>query len=307
MVKIIGFGALNVDKIYQVENLLQEENPAHLIDTQAGGSAANTVIGLAKLGISGGFVGVIAQDAYGKLLLTEFKIRNVDTSHIIIRKADDLSTTSGLVDAYVDKKGRRLLFVKPGVNGTLLLKEVSFSYLKKAEFLHLSSFVDEAQFEIQKSIVNMISDDIKISFSPGSLYCAKGLKAIAPILKKSHVVFLDKREIYQLTGSSYKKGVEQLLKLKTKTVVVTLGKTGCFVATIDHQFLAKTRRVKVVDTTGAGDAFSAGFLFGLINDLTLEKSAEIGNAVASFSIQRFGARAGLPNRKELSSVVSLPK
>ena len=87
MVRVIGFGALNVDNIFKVENLLLEENPAYPIDTQAGGSAANTIIGLAKLGISCGFVGVIAQDAYGKLLLTEFRIRKVDTSRIIIKKS----------------------------------------------------------------------------------------------------------------------------------------------------------------------------------------------------------------------------
>lgn len=307
MKKVIGFGALNVDNIFKVENLLLAENPAYPIDTQAGGSAANTIIGLAKLGIPCGFVGVVAQDAYGKLLITEFRVRNVDTSKIVIRKTEDSFSSSGLVEAYVDKKGRRILFVKPGVNSSLAQKEIDLNYLNQGSLIHLSSFVDNAQLEIQKAILKKISPEVKISFSPGSIYCNLGLKKLVPILKRTHILFLDKNEIYQLTRKNYKKASEKLLKIGINILVVTLGKKGCFVATKDNQFLTPTRKFKAVDTTGAGDAFATGFLFGLIKNSPLEKCAKIGNAVAGFCIKRLGARTGLPNRKELSSVVSLPK
>lgn len=306
-IKIIGFGALNVDNIFKVENLNLSENPAFPIDVQAGGNAANTIAALAKLGVPCGFVGVVANDTFGKLILSEFKRSKVDTSQIIRRKADDFSMTSGLVETYVDRKGRRALFVKPGVNNTLTQNEINQAYFQDASFVHLTSFVDETQLKVQKSIVAKISPGVKISFAPGSLYCERGLKALKPIIQKTHILFLAKKETYHLTGKSFKKAVKDLLKLGPKIIVVTLGSDGCFVATQESQFLASSRKVKVVDTTGAGDAFAAGFLFGLLKNLPIKKCAEIGNSLASFSIQRIGARAGLPNRKELFSVVSLSK
>lgn len=307
MNKVIGFGALNVDNFFKVENLLLSENPAYPVDVQAGGSAANTITALAKLGIDTGFIGIVAADAYGKLLISEFRGRDVDTTNIVIRKSHDLMVGSGSLDAFVDREGRRSLFVKPQVNSSLNLNEINIKYVNSASHLHLSSFVDDAQLEIQKKVVNKIQKNIQISFSPGSLYCDRGLEKILPIIKRTEILFLDKREIYQLVKKNYRIAAQSLLKLGPKIVVVTKGKDGAFVTDGKISYEVKARKVKVVDTTGAGDAFAAGFLFGQLSKLNMEKSAEIGNGVASFAIQKIGARIGLPNRKELTSVVSFLK
>lgn len=305
MKKVIGFGALNVDNIFQVENLLLEENPAYPIDVQAGGSAANTIIGLAKLDIPCGFVGIVATDAYGKLLISEFKNRKVDVSNLVIKKSD-IQTPSGLVEAYVDRKGRRLLFVKPGVNSMLEESDIDINYIKKNLILHLSSFVDDKQLEIQNKIISKLPKDLIVSFSPGSLYVNRGLRGIRALVERADILFLDRKEIYQLTGKGYRRSAISLLNKSSKTIIVTLGEEGCFVATRKEQFQLKTRKVKAVDTTGAGDAFAAGFLYGLAKGQNIHRCAEIGNALASISIKRVGSRAGLPNIKELSAIVSLP-
>jgi len=307
MKKIIGFGALNVDNFFKVENLLLSENPAYPIDVQAGGSAANTITALAKLGIETGFVGIVAADAYGKLLLSEFKGRKVDTSRIIIRKPHELIVSSGSLDAFVDRKGRRMLFVKPQVNSSLNYNELDINYLKSANFLHLSSFVDDTQLKVQKKLVSNMKGETKISFSPGSLYCDRGLDEILPIIKKTEILFLEKKEIYQLFKKNYKNAAQTLLTLGPKIVVVTKGKDGAYVTNRTQNLELKARKVNVVDTTGAGDAYAAGFLYGQITNLNLSQSAELGTVVASFSIQKIGARAGLPNRKEIASVVSFLK
>ncbi len=307
MKKIIGFGALNVDNFFKVENLLLSENPTYPIDVQSGGSAANTITALAKLGVETGFVGIVAADAYGKLLLSEFKSRKVDTSRIIIRKSHDLIVSSGSLDAFVDRKGRRMLFVKPQVNSSLNYNELDIKYLGSATYLHLSSFVDDAQLKLQKKLVANINNDAKISFSPGSLYCDRGLDEILPIIKKTEILFLEKKEIYQLFKKNYKSAAKTLISLGPKIVVVTKGKDGSYVTDGTQELELKARKVNVLDTTGAGDAYAAGFLYGQISNLSLSQSAELGTAVASFSIQKIGARAGLPNRKEIASVVSFLK
>lgn len=307
MIKVVGFGALNVDNIFKVENLSLAENPAFPVDIQAGGNAANTVSALAKIRVNCGFIGVVANDAYGKLLISEFRRLKVNTSQIIIRKSQDILTSSGFVEAYVDRKGRRTLFVKPGVNSTLTLKEVNLSYIESAPIVHMTSFVDEAQLDVQKQIAQKISKNTKVSFSPGSLYTARGLKSLLPIIKNTYIFFAAKKEVYHLTGGNFKKAARQLLELGPKIVVITLGDKGCFVATAKEEFFESALKVKVVDTTGAGDAFAAGFLYGLLNNFNLKQCAQIGNLMASFSVQKIGARAGLPNRKELASGVSFIK
>lgn len=307
MIKVVGFGALNVDNIFKVDNLLLAENPAHPVDVQAGGNAANTITALAKLGIPCGFVGVVAIDAYGKLIISEFKRRNIDTSRIIFRKSTDSLISSGLVETYVDRRGRRMLFVKPGVNSTLSIREIDYSYFNKASIVHLTSFVDDPQFHIQKMLIKKIPDKVTVSFAPGSLYAERGLKALAPFIKRTNILFLARRETYYLIGKSFKSAAGKLLSMGPKIVVVTLGEKGSFVVTRNEQFYLKARKVNVVDTTGAGDAYAAGFLYGFVNNFPIKRCAEIGSALASFSVQKIGARAGLPNRKELSSVVSLAK
>jgi len=307
MKKVIGFGALNVDFIFKVENLNLEENPAYPVDVQAGGNAANTIAALAKLGIKCGFVGVVASDLYGKLILSELKKHKVNTSQITIRQTANSQVTSGIVETFFDKKGKRHLFVKPGVNSSLTEKEVDKNNFDSASIVHLTSFVQDQQFEIQKQLAATISSSVKISFAPGSLYCHRGLSQLEPIIKKTYILFLAQKEIYYLTGKSYRNGVGKLLDIGPKIVVVTLGASGCYVATSKKQILVPAKKVKVTDTTGAGDSLTAGFLYGLLNNYSIKKCAEIGNAMGSFSVQNIGARAGLPNRKELSSVVSLPK
>lgn len=306
MVKVIGFGALNVDNIFKVNNLSLAENPAHPVDIQAGGNAANTITALAKLGVSCGFTGIVTNDAYGKLILSEFRRRNVDTSHILIRKSETL-ISSGLVETYVDRKGRRMLFVKPGVNSNLSLDEIDSGYLNGVSSVHITSFVDDKQFHIQQYLVNRIPKNVTVSFSPGSLYVERGLKALRPLFQRSDVLFLTRKETYYLIGENFKKATEKLLTMGPRIVIITLGDKGSFIATRNEQFSVKARKVKVVDTTGAGDAYAAGFLYGIVNNFPIKRCAEIANALASFSVQKLGARAGLPNRKELSSVVSLAK
>lgn len=307
MLQVIGFGALNVDNIFKVENLNLGENPASSIDIQPGGNAANTIFALAKLSISCGFVGIVANDAYAKLLLSEFKRKRVDISQIKTIRQATLQNSTGIVETYVDNKGRRSLFVKPGVNNLLSYEQIDPNYFKSAKFVHLTSFVNKKQLNIQKNLIKRLPSTAKISFSPGSIYCQMGLSRIEEIIKKSHVVFLEKREAHYLTKKNYKQGAKSLLKLGPEIIAITLGKDGCYITTTKQEFFKKPPKVTVVDTTGAGDAFAAGFLFGVINNYDLEKCAEIGNALASFSIRKIGARSSLPNRKELGSIVSLIK
>jgi len=296
---VIGFGALNVDKLYKVNMIAKEEEESSVIDFKEspGGSAANTIVGLARLGLKTGFIGKVAEDREGKLLLNDFRRDNVDTSGIIISKQG----RSGVVMGYIDKKGERALYVDPGVNDWLEFKEINLEYASRAKFLHLTSFVGKKPFEAQKKLVKTLSK-AKISFDPGALYARKSLTSLKPIIKRSFVMMPNEIEIRLLTGKNYERGSKILIKEGVSVVAVKLGERGCYVTDGKESHLVEPYEKELVDTTGAGDAFCAGFLYGLIKGRDLYECGRLGNFVAARCISKMGARTGLPRLPDLKDM-----
>jgi len=312
-IEIIGLGALNIDHLYRVERILEDgEAVVKEASLFPGGSAANTIYGLAKLGIRAGFAGAIGDDAEGKILLRDFEKVGVDNSQIRLKRGE----RTGSVVCLSDSLGRRSLYVLPGANSLLNADDLDMSYINQAGFLHLSSFADDTQFRISLDLIHRLDSSTRLSFSPGALYAVKGFKALAPVLKRTHVLFTNHDEIQQLTGMDVIAGTDTCLKQGCRIIVVTLGrgaklklnkeKAGsavCYIRDAKNEYLIEPptpRRMSETDATGAGDAFAAGFLYGLLDGKTLEECGRLGDIVARFSITRAGARPGLPTLKQLS-------
>ena len=293
----VGFGGLNVDKLFKVNRIATADGESFVIDFKeaCGGSAANTIVGLARLGCEVGFIGKVAEDREGKMLIEDFRREGVDTNGITKLRHG----RSGTVMGFVERKGERALYVDPGVNDTIEFNEINKEYASKARFLHLTSFIGEKSFQTQKKLVKILPENVKLSLDPGELYARKGT-ALEPIIKKTFVFMPNAKELELLTGTGdYRKGAEVLLKKGVKIVAVKLGNEGCYVTDGRESHLIETFEVKVVDTTGAGDAFCAGFLYGLISDKSLYECGRIGNFVASRCITKMGARPGLPQIEDL--------
>jgi ribokinase len=296
---VVGFGALNVDMLFKVQKLAGAEEESFIEDyaEACGGSAANTVVGLARLGCKTGFIGKVANDREGTLQIDCFSHEGVDTNGIIQAKKGK----SGSVMGFVDKKGARALYINSGVNDTIEPREINYSYLSQTKYVHFSSFVGEKPFRAQKKLLAALPANIKISFDPGSVYAQKGFAAIEPIIRSTYVLMPNAFELELLTGETdYRKGADLMIGLGVKIVAVKLGDQGCFLTDGEEQLKVEPFKVKAVDTTGAGDAFCAGFLYGLINKKSLFECGQIANFVASRSVTMMGARAGLPFAKDLA-------
>jgi ribokinase len=322
-IKVVGAGALNIDHIYKVERILgdgeaaadreqagrtptiHEEATLEELGAFPGGSAANTIYGLAKLGISTGFCGVVGDDAEGKTLLDDFETVGVDTSQIKIKPG----AKTGSAKCYSDKLNFRSISVTPGANSLLATNDIDPDYLNRAEMLHISSFVDDAQLEVLLELVTKLDSSIKISFSPGELFATKGLEALNPILPRTYVLFANEKEIEQLTGKDFQAGAEVCLQQGCRIVVVTLGKGARIKNITASAYIRDAKNENIikqpdtgarVDTIGAGDAFAAGFLYGEINNKDPEECGRLGDITAQFCIGETGARAGLPTRNQLA-------
>ena len=311
-IEVVGLGALNIDYLYQVERILSDgEAVVNEAKSSPGGSAANTIYGLAKLGVSTGFAGVVGDDAEGKILLQDFQKVGVDTSQIKIKP----KAKTGSVLCLSDRLGRRSLYVVPGANNLLTTDDLDLDYTNQAKLLHVSSFADDRQFKVSLELIDKLDSSIKLTFAPGALYATKGLKALNPILGRTYLLFINQNEIRQLTGEDVIAGAESCLRQGCHIVVVTLGKgmklelgkgtvtaTG-YIKNTEGEYAIEPSSLNIaseVDTTGAGDAFAAGFLYGLLKGKDLEECGRLGDITACFAITKLGTREGFPTPAELA-------
>ena len=315
-IEVVGLGALNMDYLYKVERILDDgEAVVNESKSSPGGSAANTIYGLAKLGVNTGFVGVVGDDAEGKILVQDFQKVGADTSQIKVKP----KAKTGSVLCLSDKLGRRSLYVSPEANSLLTIDDLDLTYINQASLLHLSSFANDRQFKILLELINSLGLSTKISFAPGALYANKGLKALTSILDRTYVLFINQDEIRQLTGKDVIAGTETCLEQGCHIVAVTLGKgmrldlrgetthrTATAVGYIrdaGNEYIIEPHSqnmVAEVDTTGAGDAFATGFLYGLLKGKGLRECGLLGDIAARLSMNQIGARQGLPPLKELA-------
>lgn len=312
-IEVVGIGAMNMDQLYGVERILVDgEAPVKGFSSQPGGSAANTIYGMAKLGVRTGFIGALGDDEIGEALTEDFAKVGVDVSQIRVKKG--VKTGSAL--CLSDNQGRRSLYIMPGANSLLEIEDIDLEYINQAKMLYLSSFVHEAQFELQKRVIAQLNPSVKISFAPGSIYTTKGMQQIAPLLDKTYLLFINRSEMKQLTGEDFATGAKKCLEQGCHIVITTLGNAktkltrkanrATLVAHIlsrEGEYLIESRikpTEPIVDTTGAGDAFAAGFLYGFLRGKDLRQCGFLGDIMARFCISKRGAREGLPSLAELS-------
>ena len=315
-IEVIGLGALNTDYLYKVERILDDgEAVVNEAKVSPGGSAANTIYGLAKLGVNTGVMGVVGDDAEGKVSIQDFQTVGVDTSQIKVKPG----AKTGSVLCLSDRLGRRSLYVAPGANNLLTIDDLNLTYINRTGILHISSFADDRQFQVLLELMGRLDSSVKVSFAPGALHSTKMLKALTPILARTYVLFLNQHELRQLTGEDVIVGAESCLKQGCHVVAVTLGKgmrlelgkgvshreviAASYIRDTDNEYAIEATSQNIVseaDTTGAGDAFAAGFIYGLLQGKRLEECGRLGDIVAQFSIARVGAREGLPTLDELA-------
>ncbi|MCK4495527.1 MAG: carbohydrate kinase family protein, partial [Candidatus Aminicenantes bacterium] len=254
---VVGLGALNVDMVYEVDlasfgleagterigsyeefkGLLELlKNKGKLRAKSGGGSAANTIYALAKMGFSCGYLGKVGEDEEGNFLLEDLNKVGVDTHKV---KRDK---KSGVCLVLLGKSKDRSIIVLPNANDTLVFPELDTDYINEAEFLHMSSFLGKIPFEAQKQIAG--ETKTKISFNPGEPHATKGLKELTPILKHTFILFLSQKEAEILTGKDYKKGARMLLSYGIEVIACTLGEKGSYLLSRKEEFEVPPEKVE---------------------------------------------------------------
>ena len=296
--EIIGFGALNVDRLYSVDKIVSHDEESFITsetDTP-GGSAANTIVGLARLGCSTSIIGKIAEDDEGDLIEYNLAVNGVYTNNLIYSE----SGSTGKCIGFVDKNGERCLYISPGVNDDIKIGEINPLNIMRCKIMHYTSFVGDS-FNTQIELLEKLSKETLLSFDPGMLYVEKGFDELKPILERTDILLINESELRLLCNNDYddlKELTLGLLDLGIDTVVVKQGSKGVFAINNSQECFVEAYECEIVDTTGAGDSFNSGFLYSFLKGYDLEKSCQIGNWVASKAIQGFGMEK-FPTAKEL--------
>lgn len=296
----MGFGALNLDRLYRVNKIAGEDEEAHITDVHesCGGSAANTIIGLTRLGLSTGFIGKVARDRQGKLLLENLEKEGVDTEGVI----KNSHGRSGTVQGFVDINGQRALYVDPGVNDEISSSEINSEYVLNTRLIHLTSFVGKS-IQVQEEFLNSIPSSVTVSMDPGMIYAEKGIKTLEKLLERTNILLLNQKELEIMVPNHDKEEdkIKALLDFGLEILAVKKGQKGCMVTDGDEFHYLDAFNVDCQDTTGAGDAFNTGFLYGYLTGKSIKRSANMGNYVASYCVKMPGAINGLPF---LSQIIS---
>jgi sugar/nucleoside kinase (ribokinase family) len=309
MLDISGIGALNLDLMYEVDDLaaLQKEGwPLHagretslhpeefqqlvqelrvrgtLRFRSGGGSAANTCFALANMGFKTGFVGRVGAPEEGALILSDME--GVDVSQVKAGGA------SGICLVVLDKRRDRALVVQPNVNDDLRIEDLDIPYLGKVHYLHLSAFVGDAPFNAQKQLMALLPSQVKVSLDPGELYAQRGMKEVHPFIERSSVFFATIEEIRTLTGAAdYRAGCREIVSLGPDAVVCKMGEEGAYLVSGEGEIaFHPERKATVLDNTGAGDVFNAGFLAGLLLGKPLDDCLSFAHQVAAKSLGGYG-------------------
>ncbi|MBI0582974.1 MAG: hypothetical protein ISF22_01970 [Methanomassiliicoccus sp.] len=309
---VIGIGALNIDLFYEVPSLTlagrtfepgsetmddgtlfaqvsNELAAAKLLARSGGGSAANTMVALDRMGYTTGFLGVTGKDDDSRFLLDS--MGGVDVSRVKRYRKPGMCIS-------MLSRGERSLLALPNSNDLFSFAPEDLEYLGSARAVHLSSFSSDSALLMQKQILDLLDDEVLISFAPGEKYARRGMEQIGDVIGLSRIVFVNRRETALLTGLPPVEGCQALLDAGAKVAVCTLGDSGSVIVTRNSEIRVPAKKAVVVDTTGAGDVYAAGFLAGYLDGATLEVCGEIGAAAAALSISAYG-RGNYPDERFL--------
>ncbi len=300
---VVGYGALNWDDNRAVPKipLPGQETSGKILEGTPGGSAANTIFGLSKLDVSTAFVGAVGNDGLGTELIKSLEDEGVKS---LVNVKDG---HSGQCIVLLDNEGERGICVFPEVNDRISIDELSaetLDIIRNAEYFFSSSFACENYYDSLMTQLELARTAKKFCFSPGNLYTNPEGKIrleqgniIEDLIHETDILFLNKDEIGMLTGEeSYISSSRTLMdNYDIDIIAVTLGREGCLVRTRDDVVDMCAYKPSVIkDTTGVGDAFAAGFMYGLVKGSEPGLCGKMGNYVASRCIEKTGARDGLP-------------
>jgi fructokinase len=307
--KILGIGNAIVDVICKVnDNFIDQNNLTKstmklffdknefknllknlkIEKTVSGGSVANSIVGISQLGDKAGFIGKVSDDEFGSEYEKGLKKENVD--YFYSKKKEELPTGTCLILVTPDSERTMCTFL--GTAGKINENDVNSDVIKKSEIVFLEGYLwDEG--EPKKAFDKAINNANKVAMSLSDQFCVNRHKPhfLELVKNKLDIIFANEQEITSLIDAKDFNEVIEFSKRLDKLVIITRGEKGA--VAIHGNKIIETgihQNLNIIDLTGAGDLFAAGYLHGIINNMSIELCLQKGTELSSKIIQKIGAR-----------------
>ncbi len=306
--KILGVGNAIVDVICKIDDSFLIKNKLtkstmKLVDenefkkllgnlkiekTISGGSVANSIVGLSQLGNVVGFIGKVNNDDLGKKYLEGLEKEKVEFHNDI--KNEKIPTGTCLILITPDSERTMCTFL--GTAGRISEKDIDEKIIKQSKITFLEGYLWD-KGDPQKAFNKAISSSYQSAMSLSDIFCVERHKKyfLELVKNKLNITFANEQEITALIDAKNLREVIEFAKKIKKLVVITRGENGALAIQNDEVVECSANKdLKIIDLTGAGDLFAAGFLHGHVNKLSLNESLKKGTELSSKIIQQVGAR-----------------
>ncbi len=308
MKKILGMGNALTDILLQIENdevlfslnmpkgsmqLINDQQSANISEffqkyekkMATGGSASNTINGITKLGAVGGFVGKVGKDEVGNFF-TKDSIQNGAITHLFLSE-----TPSGHCTVLVSPDGERTLCTFLGAACELLADDLNAEMFQGYDIFHIEGYLVQNHDLIRKAVRLAKESGLLVSIDLASYNVVESnLDFLNEIIEKYvDIVFANEEESHAFTGLDPLESVNEIAK-NVKIAVVKIGKNGSYIKSGSEMYKVDALKANCIDTTGAGDLYAAGFLYGLARDYPLEICGKIGSLVSGNVVEVLGAK-----------------
>ena len=256
------------------------------------GGSANVAFHITKLGGNSTFTGKVGDDYFGRMFLDDLKTNGI-TANVAISRTEN----TGVVFVLVFPDGERFFIDDRGANAELKYEDINLDLIRDSKYLFFSgySFQDEGILDCIRKLLDATANDTSVIFNPGAPNLVKEFRESFSSIIREYVsiLILNEAEAKYLTGCSSEREMLDSLLSMVNTVALTKGDRGSIVAMRNEIYEIMANSAKVVDTTGAGDAYAAGFIHGLSQGWDIKTAGEFASNVATRVVSHFGARVDL--------------
>lgn len=268
-------------------------------DVLLGGNAANVGVGTSRLGLKTALVTEIGKDEFAQKIINTLKNENIDISNVLQTEGQQSSFST-----IINFKGERTIFSEH------VKRLHNFNFEKTStKWVYLTSLGEDWLGAYHKTVDFVKKTKCRLAFNPGTLQISAGKKSIENVLLITDVLFVNKEEAAKILNFEFqipneleniKNLLEKLQKLGPKIAVITDGKNGSFaIDTLGNVSKKGIVETQVIEKTGAGDAYSSGFLSALINNKSIDDAMTWGAKNSASVIGKVGAQKGLLYRSDL--------
>lgn len=319
--KVLGMGNALVDVLALIENdslLTQLELPKgsmQLIDAAkkealhkamedkekflaSGGSASNTITGIAKLGVNTGFIGRVGKDFFGNYYKEDLEKYNVKS---LLRICNE---DSGVATTFVSKDGQRTFGTYLGAAAGLTAEDLKTEDFVGYNYFYIEGYLVQNLDLIRKAVALAHENGAKVVLDMASYNVVEASKdfLLEIIPQYVDILFANEEEAKALCNTEPEKALDIIADM-VEIAIVKIGEKGSWIKRGEEKVFVPALKVDCIDTTGAGDLYASGFLYGLINSKSLKESGEIGTLLAGNVIQVMGPKMNDDKWNELISSI----